>query len=313
MSIPGGTPRIPDGKWPTVTAVVATRDRLPLLERAVRSIMGQSYPGYLECVVVFDQSSPVTLAARESPGRRLRMLSNTRTPGLAGARNSGIAASDCDLVAFCDDDDTWDPGKIRAQVELLESTAADFAASGVRIHHAGRIVARNPPPSVGLDLLLRSRVTALHPSTFVIRRAALDRMGLVDERLPGSYAEDYDLLLRAAQRGVVAAVPEPLADVYWHPQSFFAERWETIAEALRYLLAKYPEFEADPRGTARIRGQIAFAEAALAHRSRAWRASWETLRANPREQRAYLALAVASHLVSPDTVVRLLNKRGRGI
>jgi hypothetical protein len=70
----------------------------------------------------------------------------------------------------------------------------------------------------------------------------------VDERIPGSYGEDYDWLLRAAKRMPIVAVEQPLADVYWPEQSFFAGRWEAIAEALSYLLSKHPELEADQRG-----------------------------------------------------------------
>jgi hypothetical protein len=46
--------RIGATQWPTVAVVVPTRDRPALLERAIRSIMGQSYPGNIDCVVVFD-------------------------------------------------------------------------------------------------------------------------------------------------------------------------------------------------------------------------------------------------------------------
>ena len=54
-------------RWPPVTVIVATRDRPALLERAVRSVLSQSYPGDIECVVVFDQSSPAAV-----PWRRTR-------------------------------------------------------------------------------------------------------------------------------------------------------------------------------------------------------------------------------------------------
>jgi glycosyltransferase involved in cell wall biosynthesis len=67
-------------------------------------------------------------------------MTNTRSPGLAGARNSGILASDAPLVAFCDDDDEWDVDKLRLQVARLESTTAEFVACGVRIQHTGRVV-----------------------------------------------------------------------------------------------------------------------------------------------------------------------------
>jgi glycosyltransferase involved in cell wall biosynthesis len=264
-------------------------------------------------VVVFDQSTPVTLLVDVPARRRLRVVTNTRTPGLAGARNTGITASRGTLIAFCDDDDVWAPDKLQLQVEQMKLTGAEFVASGVRIHHTDQIVERVPPALVGLDQLVRERVTALHPSTFVMRRDAITGMGLVDERIPGSYGEDYDWLLRAARRKPIASVEQPLVDVYWHEQSFFAERWEAIAAALSYLLRKHPEFEADQRGMARIEGQIAFAQAALSHRRAAFRASWRALRGNPRERRAYLALAVASRLVSAATIVRLANRRGRGI
>jgi glycosyltransferase involved in cell wall biosynthesis len=303
----------PGNAWPNVSVIVATRGRPQLLHRAVVSILGQAYPGALECVLVFDQTEPADVQVDVPPGRRLRVLANTRTPGLAGARNTGIAATDGALIAFCDDDDTWQPSKIAVQVELLERSAADFAACGVRIHHGEHVAIRIPPAEVGFDDLVRERITALHPSTFVIRRSALTAIGLVDEEIPGSYGEDYDLLLRAAKHGRVVATAQPLVDVFWHEQSYFAERWQTITSALRFLLSKYPELSADPAGRARIEGQIAFAEAALTRRLDACRSSLHALRGNPRERRAYLALAVAAGVVPAKSVVRAANRRGRGI
>ncbi len=300
-------------RWPAVAVVVATRDRPALLERAVRSILGQSYPGDVDCVVVFDQSSPAAVPVGESAGRRLRLMTNTRSPGLAGARNSGILASEAPLVAFCDDDDEWDVDKLRLQVELLGSSSAEFVACGVRIHHTDHVVARVPPPLVDLSQLVRERVAALHPSSFVMRRDALNNIGLVDEQIPGSSGEDYDWLLRAARRRPIVAVEQPLVEVHWHRQSFFAERWEAIAEALTYLLGKHPELSADRQGLARIQGQIAFAQAAVARRPAARRESWRALCNNPLERRAYLALAVASGIVPASSIVRLANRRGHGI
>src|SRR6266568_659803 len=105
---------------PSVSVVVPTRDRPVLLERSVRSILEQTYEGDIECVVVFDRSDPAPVAIEIPAGRRLRLMTNTRRPGLAGARNTGILAGTSDLVAFCDDDDTWRPDKVSLQVDLLE-------------------------------------------------------------------------------------------------------------------------------------------------------------------------------------------------
>jgi GT2 family glycosyltransferase len=307
------TESLPGAPWPPVSVIVATRDRPKLLERAVVSILGQSYPGILECVVVFDQSEPSGLDVEVPGGRELRIMANTRTPGLAGARNSGIKGAAGPIIALCDDDDTWLPDKLTMQVDLLQKSGADLVACGVRIHHADHAVVRIPPAEVGLDQLARSRVTALHPSTFVMRQAVLEELGLIDEDIPGCYGEDYDLLLRAARRGAVLSVQEPLVDVFWHEHSFFAERWQMIADALRYMLNKHPELLTDRIGRARMEGQIAFAEAALAKRRNAWSSSWQALRRNPRERRAYLALAVSARVVPASSIVRAANRRGHGI
>ena len=299
--------------WPSVSAIVATRDRPEKLAKAVQSMVGQDYPGELECVIVFDQSRPAPVAVDLPAGRQVRLLTNARTPGAAGARNTGAEASDGDVVAFCDDDDTWHADKIRLQVERLESASAGFVACGTRFHYGDRVVDRAAPASVNLQQLLRHRFPELGLPTFALRREALADIGLLDEKIPGSYGEDYDLLLRAAHREPIVAVEQPLIDVLWHQESFFAQRWQTISEALEYLLAKHPELAADARGRARIEGQTAFAEAALRHRPAACMASLRALRGNPLERRAYLALAVAAGIVPAATIVRLANQRGRGI
>jgi GT2 family glycosyltransferase len=302
---------------PSVSVVVPTRDRPELLRAAVRAVLDQDHPGPVEVVVVHDRSEPDdSLAELSRPDRPVRVIRNTRTPGLAGARNSGILAATGELVAFCDDDDEWLPGKLRAQVEALAAAPdAEFVCCGIRVSYDGHTVDRVlPKDSVTLADLLRDRMTELHPSTFLIHAAALrDGFGLVDEEIPGSYAEDYEFLLRAARSAPLVNLRTPYALVRWHKRSYFAQRWDTISEALQWLLERYPEFATQPAGEARVTGQIAFARAASGDRRGAMRWARHTIRRNPREPRAYLALAVAGRVVRADAVLRTLHKRGRGI
>ncbi len=302
---------------PSVSAVVPTRDRPELLRAAVRAIVAQDYPGPVEVVVVYDQSEPdPSLAELSSPRRPVRMVTNTRTPGLAGARNCGTLAATGDLVAFCDDDDEWLPGKLTAQADALAAVpGAEFVSCGIRVNYNGHTVERVlDRDSISLADLLRDRMTELHPSTFLIRAAALrDGFGLVDEEIPGSYAEDYEFLLRAARSAPLVNLRTPYVLVRWHRRSYFAQRWDTISEALQWLLDRYPEFGTQPAGEARVAGQIAFARAASGDRRGALRWARRTIRRNPREPRAYLALAVAGRVVRADAVLRTLHKRGRGI
>jgi GT2 family glycosyltransferase len=296
--------------------VVPTRDRPELLRRAVAAILGQSYQGTVECVVVFDQSEPSLPWGDPGPSRRLVLVRNQRTPGLAGARNTGALHATGALVAFCDDDDEWLPGKLERQVaELAARPDAAVATTGIVVRYGERSTTRLAPTAqVTHGQLLRSRLTELHPSTVLVRRARLlDGIGLVDEHIPGSYAEDYEWLLRAARLGPVLAVQEPLVVVHWHQSSFFADRWRMIIAALTYLVDKHRELQQEPSGLARIYGQIAFAHAALGERRAARRWARRTLSLDRRERRAYLALAVSLRLVKARTLVRLAHAAGKGI
>ena len=138
---------------PALSVVVPTRDRPELLRRAVRSILDQDYDGDVHCLIVFDGGDPVPVEVPTSQRRSLRMLTNLRTPGLAGARNTGILEADGDLVAFCDDDDEWMPDKLRAQVRELEAEPqAEIVGSGIEVRYEGRpgVVRIPPAPRIGM-------------------------------------------------------------------------------------------------------------------------------------------------------------------
>ena len=303
--------------WPSVTAVMATRDRPRLVRVALESIAAQEYAGDLDVVLVFDQT-PIDheILDERAGGIEITCVTNERSPGLAGARNTGILAAKGELIALCDDDDTWLPGKLVAQVELLQANpSTPVASSAILVDYAGRLTRRSSGLArVGLPDLVRSRLSEVHPSTLVFRRqACLDEIGLVDEEIPGAYAEDYEWLLRACGAGGIVVAPQALTRVLWHQRSYFASRWTTIIEALTWLLNRYPQFRSDPVGHARIAGQIAFAHGAMGDRRGALRWARTALRGNKRELRAVLALAVASGAVSADRVLLALHRRGRGI
>lgn len=280
------------------------------------SILASSYPGPLEVVVVFDQTEPHPLSIAVPPARTVRTIVNERSPGLAGARNTGVLATTSDLVAFCDDDDAWLPDKLRLQVEaLLEEPLAAVATTGISIVFRGRAHERvSRTERVTLSDLARSRGVELHPSTVLAwRTAVVGAIGLVDESIPGSYGEDYEWLLRAAQVGPIVAVRLPLVRVDWHDSSWFAGRWNTIIESIGYLLERHPVLRSEPRGLARLYGRLAFAHAAAGDRRSARHWARQALRLNWRERRGYLAFAVSSGLVSARTLVRLAHRTGRGI
>lgn len=299
----------------SVSVVIATRDRPELLRRAIDAVAAQRHHGHLEVIVVFDRSEPDHGLEREDERIRIIVTTNTRTPGLPGARNTGIDKASHPWIAFCDDDDEWLPGKLQAQFEALAATpAARAACTGVLVRYDGTDTARIPDPArLTFEGFLRDRMTEVHPSSWLVHRETmLTQIGPVDEAIPGGYAEDYDLILRTARLGPLAVAPQPLVRVWWHGGSYFFERWQMIDNALDYLVAKHPEFAAEPAGLARIRGQQAVARAAVGRRWAAVRTVVEAARLRPTEKRLPLALAVAAGL-DAETALRWAHHRGRGI
>ena len=164
------------GDRATIGVVVPTHDRPQLLRETLRAILEQDVSAPLDIVVVFDRSEPDrTLEELSTDDRRVRVVANTRTPGLAGARNSGILAVDTDWVAFCDDDDVWAPQRLRAQLERSErDPEAVVLTTGIRVLHEGSTIDRLAGKDrIPLADLTRSRMAMLHSSTLLLRRSAL--------------------------------------------------------------------------------------------------------------------------------------------
>ncbi|MFI6599045.1 glycosyltransferase family 2 protein [Nonomuraea sp. NPDC050536] len=308
-----------DSRMPSVGVVIPTRgDRPDELRAAVWAALDQDYDGRISVVIVVDGATPELVAEQvadiivpcegKADLHDVRVLPNRLSPGLPGARNTGIAACDTDLIAFCDDDDEWLPGKLAAQTSALAG-GAEFASCAIEVEYGRRRLPRLAgTETVTKADLARSRMVMVHSSTFVFRRGTL----WVDESAPAGQNEDWDLALRAAKRRPIAHVDRPLVRVRWGGSHYVA-RWADRIAGLEWMLARHPELAVDPRGAARIYGQLAFHHAALGRRREAGRWALRTFAARFGEPRAPIALAVAAGLIPASTVLALLHHRGHGI
>nr|WP_306314147.1 glycosyltransferase family 2 protein [Streptomyces hydrogenans] len=113
--------------FPSLTVVVCayTLDRWDDLRAAIGSLRDQR-PPVRETVLVIDHCPELRArAAAAFPG--VRVLANDGRRGLSGARNTGVAAARCEVVAFLDDDAAAEPD----WTARLLAPYADRAVEGV--------------------------------------------------------------------------------------------------------------------------------------------------------------------------------------
>jgi hypothetical protein len=305
-----------DSAWPPVTVIVPTRNRPELVRESIAAVVGQDYPGRIECIVVHDQEPPdQELTRLGTPRRTVRVVANSHSPGLPGARNTGLDIARDEFIAGCDDDDTWHPAKLRAQIErLLGEPDLLVVGTGIRLMlPRGKI--HNWPgraEEISYQLLLRNRVKELHSSTLVMRREAFAKAGPYDEVIPNGHGEDYDWVLRAARAGRVGLVVQPLADIRKNTTSWYRGVAESALPSLEYMMAKHPDFTSSRRGHARMLGQMAFARSSLGQRGPALRDAMKALTRWPVSPYPYVALAHIATGVHPRHIQRAARLLRRG-
>ena len=84
----------------------------------------------------------------------------------------------------------------------------------------------------------------LHTSTLLVRRQAVEQVGLFDESLPMS--DDYDMLLRIAESFPIINIPEPLSNYRLHDGSLslrsFHQTIQCTDRVLESFCARNPPF-----------------------------------------------------------------------
>jgi glycosyltransferase involved in cell wall biosynthesis len=203
---------------PAVSVVVPTHDRERFLRQTLRSVLWQRDVD-LDVVVVDDGSPagqvPAVVAALGDD--RVRILRNEVPLGVSAARNLGVAAARGRWLAFCDDDDVWAAGKLRAQLAAAGDGWPGWVYTGaVNVNEAGRVVGGRPPlpPDEVAALLPRRNAVPGGGSAVLVDRALLDRAGPFDSRLHNT--EDWDLWVRLSRLETPRHVPAPMVGYRVH-------------------------------------------------------------------------------------------------
>jgi len=230
-----------------VTAVIPCYNYGGFVARAIDSVLDQTYPA-VECVVVDDGSTDDTPSILRQFGERIRVIRQANS-GLSAARNTGISNARGTFVAFLDADDSWVPGKLEAQIALLQARRELGCVGCGREHRAvsGRIESfsgqRQPASREATvrDIAVRRFWVGGSGSGAIIRRSVLDTVGGFDTALTA--AEDWDMWLRIAAVTGIDNVPDVLTRIDRHNSGTFrnARRMEDNQWAVyRKAVAAWP-------------------------------------------------------------------------
>lgn len=230
---------------PTVSLIMAAYNTADTIDRAIGSVLAQTY-AQLELVVVDAASDDDTAARAEDwtqRDNRVRLVRSDAQRGAAAARNLGLAAARGDYLSFHDADDVSHPERIERQLAALLATpgARVCICNFVRETPEGRRVVVNG------RRFAKNALSMLFPRDPVFERVGYMR--------PLTIAEDTDYYERIrASFGVASEVhlfqtlyrarfdPESLlfsqSDTRWDPATL-SVTFERTAEHQREYEAIY--------------------------------------------------------------------------
>lgn len=232
---------------PTITVLMPTFNRAPLIAEAIASILQQTFAD-LEIIVIDDGSSDNTSDVLSAfTDQRLRVLSRPHR-GISASLNAGLAEARGRYIARLDSDDLWQPDLLATLVPVLEAQAdigvvyaqADALDHGVPVAHLQGLPLRFPDDS--LRSLVYDDCTC--NIALLARRECFGRAGPYDESLLAH--EDWDMWLRVAQHFRFAFVDRVLARVRWHDDNLTGLRSAYVADVLNSRTAPLDKLFAQP-------------------------------------------------------------------
>jgi glycosyltransferase involved in cell wall biosynthesis len=184
------------------------------IAEAIDSALAQSYRD-LEVIVVNDGSTDATAEVLRRYEGRIRVI-DRKNGGIAAARNTGVAASQSEYLAFLDCDDIWAPTMVERTVAALDdnrdcvlayTNCAVIDSDGHDLRSA--LVGAGVDHAPTLDEML-SRLWPIMPSAVIMRRSTFDACGGFSEEFRSYGFEDVIFWLRVREQGAFHYLPECL-------------------------------------------------------------------------------------------------------
>jgi GT2 family glycosyltransferase len=226
------------GRLPSISVVIPTYRRGELVKKCIDSLIGQDYPhDRYEVIVVEDGSHEAQsiVESLKSPHARVQYL-NVPHGGAAAAYEAGLRQSNCDLVAFIDDDAIAPPNWLHQIALILEQGRPD-GVIGTGGHISGEYPVDNFEASVSSTGELRWTGFGLFSSppcdvdhlpgcNMAFWRDALVEIGGFDTRFSKtiSWRHETDVCLRLRRQGYRLIYDPQLAVLHR------GARWSSLLE-----------------------------------------------------------------------------------
>ena len=222
---------------PQISVIIPTFNRAWCLEETLQSVLHQSFDNY-ELIVVDDASTDATADLVESfPDVRYLRLEANR--GVSHARNRGLEQARGQYVCFLDSDDRWQKTKLERQWMWMQThpgcpacyTDEIWIRNGVRVNPA-----KKHRKYSGFIFQHCLPLCIISPSSIMLRREVLDRIGGFDEAMPA--CEDYELWLRLTAAYPVQFLEEALIVKYGGHGDQLSQRYWGMDRFRVYALQK---------------------------------------------------------------------------
>jgi len=239
---------------PDVAIVVPARDEAGSIARSIGSLLAQEYPGTFRVILVDDASGDGTAAiarTQEGAAERLTVLTTGPRPqGWAGklwAVQTGVAATDEELVFLTDADIEHDPGHLATLVAAMQHMRTDMVSEMVALNCTSFAERALVPAFVYFFALLypfarvndpASKAAAAAGGAVLIRRTALERIGGI-AAIRGALIDDV-ALARAVKPGGAIWLGHSTQARSIRPYPGFADIWRMIARSAYVQLDHSP-------------------------------------------------------------------------
>jgi len=219
-----------------LSVIIPSYNRSKSLQRALNSVFTQTYTNF-EVIVVDDGSTDDTAKVMHNDFQQCKYIYQTNQ-GVSAARNTGIAQAKGEWIALLDSDDEWLPTKLELQQQAIinHPEYKIFHTDEIWIRNGKRVNPMQKHQKYGGWIFEKCLpLCAISPSSVLIHRQVLRKVGLFDENLPA--CEDYDLWLRICSLYPVYFIEKALVTKYGgHQDQLSTKYWGMDRFRIKALL-----------------------------------------------------------------------------